>query len=59
MEFLFPLLFCFTFLATIGVFSSTGSTIDNYYKSENFYIFVFFLGVLTLTYISLVRYINF
>jgi hypothetical protein len=58
-EFLFPFLYCVTFLATIGTFTDKGTSLDSYFRSKDFYTFTFYLGVLTLTYISLVRFINF
>lgn len=59
MEFLFPLLYCVTFLGTLGMFCPKDTPVYDYFRSQDFYVFVFYLGVLTLTYVSLVRFINF
>jgi hypothetical protein len=58
-EYIFPMLYCITFLATTGLLSPKGTKAYDYFRSPDFYDFVFYLGVLTLTYMSLVRFINF
>ena len=58
-EFVFPILYCITYLGTTGLLSPKGTVSYDYFRSGEFYDFVFYLGVLTLTYISMVRFINF
>ena len=58
-EFIFPLVYFFCYMLYFGVFTSKGTTLDNYFRSQDFYTFVFYLGVVILTFISIVGYINF
>ena len=58
-EFIFPIFYCMGYLLVFGVFTSKGSPLDNYFRSQQFYCFVFFLGLVNLTFISLVGYVNF
>jgi hypothetical protein len=58
-EFILPVIFCLAFLATLGIFAPENSEVHKYFLSQQFYLFVFYLGVVVCTYISLTRFTNF
>lgn len=58
-EFIHPIFYCLGYFLIFGVFTTPGTALDAYFKSEEFFCFVFYLGVVTLTFISHVGFINF
>jgi hypothetical protein len=57
-ELAMPLAFCLSFLATIGAFTDKDSDMDKYIRNE-FYYFVYYLGVVPFLYVSFAMFINF
>ena len=57
-ELLLPLVFCLSFLATVGAFTEKDSHLDSYFNHE-FYTFVQYLGVFPLLFVSFAIFINF
>jgi len=58
-EFIFPIVYCLGYLLYFGVFTTKGSTLNSYFTSIDFYTFVFYLGIVILTFISMVGFTNF
>jgi len=58
-EFVYPIIYCMGYLLQFGVFTSKGTLADTYFRSGDFYTFVFYLGLVVGTFISLAGFINF
>ena len=58
-ELILPIVYTLTFLATLGAFTSKDTLLDKYYRSQEFYVFFLYLGVLPLLFVSFSRFINF
>jgi hypothetical protein len=52
-------MFFITYLLVFGIFTSNGSSLDKYFKSKDFYVCVYYLGIVTSNSITPVRFINF
>jgi len=57
-EFLMPLVYFISFLGTVGAFTEPGSGIESFLKNQ-FYVFVSYLAILPLLYITFAVFINF
>jgi hypothetical protein len=57
--FVWPLVFMFAYFLNFGLFTKKDTPIGNYFNSQDFYQFVFYLTIVVGTYISLCSFVNF